>query len=157
MPKKTTLLIVLAVFLLISGIACLAYFLTRPVAQSTRLAASLPTPGLVAALDSTAVQTPLATLEPTPTPAPTKTPWVTGSIWSVIKIENDTYASAGFVYDVATFKNEVTGQIVTAQCAEPGWPTPPLGTTYRLNEAGVLIPVSENAKNPFQRFLVFDF
>lgn len=78
---------------------------------------------------------------------------VSGTTWTIYQIVYQAYEKDGYKYDVGTFWNTKTGETLTAHCAEPNWPSPPLGTVYKINEAGVLIPVSENPQNPFQRFI----
>ncbi len=147
MDKKWTPWIISAIaiitVILFSGAV---FFLTRPSPlphlTSTPRPSSVPT------------QKPTPTPSPTRTPLPTKTPFPAGSIWSVTKIINDAYHNEGFSYDVATFTNIETGQTLEAHCAEPQRPSPTLGTHYRLNEVGVLIPIHENIRYPLQRFIV---
>ncbi len=100
---------------------------------------------------STPTVAPTRTPLPSPTPTPTLIP---GSVWSVTKIEDQAYSHDGFVYDVGTFTNTKTGQTLKAHCAQPRWDSPPLGTQYRLNQVGVLIPVHDTLQPRYQRFIV---
>lgn len=88
---------------------------------------------------------------------PVETPKPTSDVWIVIKIEKGALKQNGFVYDVDTFENKTNKSVtLRAHCAEPGWPAPKIGDEYRLNSAGVLIPVKDSNMNPFQRFIVLD-
>jgi hypothetical protein len=88
------------------------------------------------------------------------TPAVSGDKWKVISIEENAFEREGYLYDVAVFENvENSSVTLRAQCAEPTWPAPEIGTVYFLNEAGVLIPVTDNESNDpqLQRFIVLDW
>jgi len=78
-------------------------------------------------------------------------------VYRVSLIEESALQRHGYVYDVATFVNVVDeSMVLRAQCAEPSWPSPDIGTRYRLNQWGVLIPEVDNENNNLQRFIVLD-
>lgn len=156
MDKKYFPLVVAAVISLIFAVAGIYFwfslipsFLKTASAQlqAVPLASPAPSPQPLSTPTVTPTQTPL----PSPTPTPTL---VTGSVWSVTKIENNAYTHDGFVYDVATFTNIETGKTLMAHCAQPQWPSPLLGMQYRLNQVGVLIPVNDKLWPRYQRFIV---
>lgn len=103
----------------------------------------------------TSVFTAMPIITPTPTPTATPTPYPAGSVWSVVSIDPGAYRQNGYVYDIGTFKNIITGEVLKAHCAAPTWASPPIGAEYAMNIAGVLIPVREKP-NHYQRFIVLD-
>lgn len=139
--------------LLVLTVLCAGVFLaTRPSQTST--SARLPQTLLAQATQQLRA-TP--TMVASPAPTSSKPPLVTGSSWAVYQIVYLEYESDGYRYDVATFTNLETGETLTANCAEPNWPSPPLGSKYTLNSAGVLIPVTEDVYHPFQRFILLEY
>lgn len=145
------ILIGIAALLIIICISGTVFLTTRPAKQSF-----VPTTRTDQVIPTVVAQTP----QPTPTvvtmqtPTPTKRPIIPGSIWAVYQIVYQAHHIENFNYDVATFTNIETGETLTAHCAEPGWPSPPLGTHYRINSAGVLIPLIEDEHRPYQRFIL---
>jgi len=140
--------------LLIVVILSLIFFATRPVRTESTVSVR------PAQLVSTQIaQTPQATptLVATQVVEPAKPPLAAGSIWVVYQIVYQAHHIETFSYDVATFTNIETRETLTAHCAEPSWPSPPLGTKYRLNSIGVLIPLTENANRPYQRFILLEY
>lgn len=92
---------------------------------------------------------------PTLTPQPTTTLVPVGKTWKVTEIKQNVIHQNGFWYDVATFQNvDRPDVLVQAMCMAPKWPSPALGTIYQLNDYDVLYPVTDNATNNLQRFLL---
>jgi len=85
------------------------------------------------------------------------TPISLSDIYKVGLIEDAVVNTDGDVYDVGTFINtEDESVILKARCIDQGWPSPEIGTLYRLDSEGLLSPVVNNEGNNLQRFIVLD-
>jgi hypothetical protein len=134
-------------------ILCVAIFLvTRPSKSSAvRQTQPLATQSIQRLAQSTQQPTPTTIVAQV-----TTAPFVAGSFWAVYQIVYQAYENEGYRYDVATFTNLETGETLTGHCAEPSWPSPPLGSTYKINQAGIFIPVAEDMHHPYQRFILLE-